>query len=128
MDEISTLKEELNKIDTVLEEYDTDIKLGEMLTRLKANPDFQAVIMNGYIDSEARKLFNILTDPTGATPYTVAQTNLRLEAISHFKGFVGTEDYPGTIMMNAITADSKIELNRAHRKEVTARFANNGEV
>lgn len=124
MDEQSTLNETLKRIETVIAGYREDIELGKDLIALKNNPHFQRVIMSGYIDKEAKKLFNILTDPTGATPYTAEQTHLRLEAISHFKSYVGTEDYPGTVMMDAQQAPLKIEKEEAYRKELTAEYAN----
>lgn len=127
MDDTSNLKETLERIDAAIEQYRADIQLGKDLEFLKNNPQFQRVIMNGYIDSEAKVLFKILTDPSGASPYSPEQVHLKLEAISHFKGYVGTEDYPGTIMINAGQAQERIAREEMFRKEVTATFANEGD-
>ena len=127
MDDTSNLKETLDRIDAAIEKYNADIELGKALKRLKDNPDFQKVIMNGYIDSEAKVLFKILTDPSGASPYPPEQVHLKLEAISHFKGYVGTDDYLGTVMMNAEQAQDRILREEMFRKEVTATFANDGD-
>jgi hypothetical protein len=90
------------------------------LKRLKKNQDFIDVILNRYIDVEAKKLFEILTDPTGATPYTAEQIHLKLESISHLKGFIGTDNYEGAIEINARRAPLDIAREEDYRKEVTA--------
>lgn len=126
MDDTSNLKDTLVRIEEAIEGYNESIEMGKALTRLKNNPDFQKVIMSGYIDIEAKKLFTILTDPTGATPYTPEQIHLKLEAISHFKGYVGSRDYLGTVMMEAQQAPLNIEREELYRKQVTAEDADNG--
>lgn len=121
------LKETLESIDTYIAEKRIDIKRGEQLQRLMKNPDFIDVIMNGYIEVEAKKLFKILTDPTGASPYSPEETQMKLSSISDFKGYVGTEDYPGTVMMDAQRAPFEIEREENERIRVTADYAENGE-
>jgi len=128
MDEASSnLKETLKAIDAVIAEKRTAIKLGEALERLINNPDFKLVILDGYIEAEASKLFKILTDPSGATPYTDEQIHLKLEAISHFKGYVGTEDFLGTVRIAAKQAPLDIIREENYRNEVTATVAESGE-
>jgi len=128
MDEASSnLKETLKAIDAVIAEKKTAIKLGEALERLMNNADFKTVILENYIEAEASKLFKILTDPSGASPYTTEQIHLKLEAISHFKGYVGTADYAGTIEVEAKQAPLDIIIEENYRKEVTADFAESRE-
>ena len=122
----SNLNETLKAIDAVIAEKQKAIKLGEALTRLKKNQDFIDVILNGYFDVEAKKLFAILTDPTGTSPYSAEKVHLMLEAISHFKGYVGTDTYKGTIMINAEQAPLDIAREEDYRKQVTAE-ADNGD-
>ena len=123
----SNLTEALKAIDAVIARQRTAIERGEALERLKNNVDFQTIILDGYIETEAEKLFAILTDPSGASPYTAEQIHLKLEAISHFKGFIGTDDFKGTIEIEAENAPGIIMLEENYRKEVTANYAEDGE-
>lgn len=123
MDTASILQETLKSIDSYIAEKQEAIKRGEALERLKSNPDFQAVIVEGYIETEAKKLFDILTDPTGASPYSAETIQLKLEAISHFKSYVGTRDYPGTVKMDATRAPGEIQRELAERARTTAEYA-----
>ena len=120
MADTANLSETLEAIDNVISEKRLAIKRGEQLKRLMKNPDFIDVILNGYIDVEAKKLFKILTDPTGASEFSPERITLGLEAISHFKGYVGTEDYPGTVMIEAKEAPLVIAREEDYRKQVTA--------
>lgn len=123
----SNLKETLEAIDAAIAKSNAAIKRGERLKRLMKNPDFIDVILEGYIEVEAKKLFKILTDPTGASPLSNEEIHLKLEAISHFKGYVGTNDYEGTIEINAKRAPDEILRETNYRKEVTADYAANGD-
>lgn len=122
----TNLNEELKAIDAAIAERRKAIKLGEALQRLLKNQDFIDVILEGYIENEARKLFAILTDPSGKSPYSAEKIHLMLEAISHFKGYVGTDDYEGTVMMEARRAPQDIAREEDYRKQVTAE-ADNGD-
>ena len=123
----SNLKETLEAIDAAIARKKEAIKAGEALNRLMNNPDFKTVILDGYIEAEANKLFKILTDPSGTSPYTDDQVKLKLAAISHFRGYVGTEDFPGTIKIEAEQAPLDILSEENYRKEVTAMYAESGE-
>jgi len=122
----TNLNETLKAIDAVIAERREAIKLGEALNRLMKNQDFIDVILEGYINKEAKKLFAILTDPSGKSPYSAEKIHLMLEAISHFKGYVGTDDFEGTIMMEARRAPQDIAREEDYRKQVTA-DADNGD-
>jgi len=127
MDDTSTLRSELQGIDEAIAKLEADIELGEQLKRLKANPDYIAVIAKGYIESEANKLFNILTEPTGVTPYTSEQLQLKLAAISDLKGYVGSDEYVGSVETAAKAAPATIERERLYRQDVTSRYSMNTE-
>ena len=118
--EQSNLNETLQAIDADIAEKRQAIKRGEALQRLMKNQDFIDVILNGYIEEEARKLFAILTDPTGGSHYSAEKIRLMLEAIRHFKGYVGTDAYKGTVMIEAERAPLNIAGEEDYRKQVTA--------
>jgi len=127
MDETSTLRATLKTIDAVIETQYEAIKRGEDLKILMNDSRFKRVILDGYIETEAKRLFDILTDPSGASAYTAAEIHLKLEAISHFKGYVGTADFAGTVKMDAESAPLKIMREENFRKEVTATADRSGE-
>lgn len=128
MDTTSNLKDTLKRIDEYIGTQREAITKGEALERLMKNPDFKLVILDGYFEAETKKLFNLLVDPTGASPYTNDQINLKLAGISDFKGYVGTDDYVGTVATEAFNAPSNIDREEDERKRVTAEFSANGEV
>ncbi len=120
--EQSNLTETLERIDAVIAEKKAAIKLGEDLKFLKSNPQFQRVIMDGYIDTEAKKLFDILVDPSGVSVYSAETIQLKLEAISHLKGYIGTPGFTGAIEIEASNAPMEIYREEEYRKEVTSTF------
>ena len=127
MDDSSILQDTLEAIDSAIAIRKADIELGQALIRLKNNSDFKTVILDGYVETEAQELFNILTDPSGASPYSAERIKLKLEAISHFKGYIGTDDFKGTIEVNAEQAPQAIAREEEYRREVTASCAGSGE-
>jgi hypothetical protein len=125
MGESTILRDTLAGIDAAIEKYKRDIKRGEDLKILMENEQFKSVILDGYIEEESRRLFRILTDPTGAMPFTEDQLQLKLAAISTFKGYVGTKDHKGTILELAENATLMIAREEDYRREVTAEYAEN---
>ena len=128
MDGTSNLTETLQAIDSYIKTQHLAITRGEQLKVLMKNPIFNELIVEGYFETEARKLFDILTDPTGASQYSDAEINLKLAGISTFKGYVGTPEHKGTIEIEASNAILNIEREEAERVRVTAEYAKDGEV
>jgi hypothetical protein len=122
MDESQLLSENLQAIESYIGEQRKLIEKGKALDRLMANPDFQLVVLNGYIEAEATKLFSMLTDPNGAK-VDRDELLLQLECINHFKGYVGTADYAGTVKQEAEMAPGNIHREEIERMEITARAA-----
>ena len=123
MDSTQLLKEELKAIDKTIEKKKKAIRLGEALKELKNDPNFKLVILEGYVEAEAKRLFKILTDPSGVSPYSNEEIQLKLAAISHFKSYIGTDDYVGTIEIEAERAPDEIIMEENYRDEVTANAA-----
>jgi hypothetical protein len=117
----SNLQQELRDIESTISKLEKDIKLGEALDRLKKTPDYQLVITEGYIDSESKKLFDILVEPAGTSCYSNEQVLTKLASISDFKSYVGSNTHPGTIAMAAESAPDNIDRERLYRKEITAK-------
>ena len=118
--EQSNLNITLEAIDSTIAEKRECIRRGEMLKRLSKNQDFRELILDYCLDAEAKKLFEILTDPTGASPYSPEEIHLKLGVVSHFKGLIGTESFKGSIEIEAERAPLDIANEELYRLEVTA--------
>ncbi len=121
MDNASNLKTTLAQIDLAIERFKDAEKQGEMLKRLKNNPDFIYLFIDGYIEAEAKKLFEILIDPSGASPYSEDTIRRKLDAVSNLKG------YMNDIEIAAESAPLDIAREEDFRVKHTAEYAESGE-
>ena len=117
------LQETLAKTEEVIAEKEEAVSLGEALERLKENPDYKKVIIDHMIEAKSEELFKILTDPSGASPYSEEQIKLQLAVISYIKRQLGTDTYQAEILSSASSAKAQIDINRAFRKEITAEYS-----
>ncbi len=120
MDIGSNLKETLERIDKAIAGYKLEVAKGEALKRLNDNPDFQLVIANGYINTEAEELFQILLDPSGASPYSDEVIRRKIDGIVTIKGYLDK------VRMNASTAPGKLAYEEQFRIMETANAASEG--
>ena len=60
MTEQVTLKDRLAEIDETIAAYQEQIEFGEALARLEANPDYQLVILKGYLEEEAKRITDLI--------------------------------------------------------------------
>ena len=125
--ELTDLQQELETIDSFIAEKQKLVKRGEQLKELMGSEAFKAVILDGYVEEESRKLFESLTNPMGVSAYTEEETLLRIKAINHFKGYIGTRLIPGSVAMDAVKAPIDIINEEDHRKQVTAKYAEDEE-
>ena len=119
----NTLKETLARIDNYIAEQKLNLERGQMLEDLMKNPMFQEVIIDGYINVRTQELFDILTNPNGASPYSREEILRRLDAINDFKGYVGTEITLGTVRLKAQQAPDNIQRELVERASQTAEAA-----
>jgi len=121
------LNETLKAIDSYIAVQQQAIERGKDLEALRKDPKFQRVIMAGYIESLEAKLFKILTDPIRSSDYTDKEIHLELACISHFKAYIGTPGYKGTIEVEAGQAPFNIENEELERVSVTKQYAEDEE-
>lgn len=119
----SILHDTLEEIEASITKSELAVKRGEYLKELKNSKAFQSVFIEGYIDTESKKLFKILTDPSGASPYSDEEIHLKLAVISQFKSYIGTEDYQGTVEQEAMYGVEEIQREQDYRKMITAENA-----
>lgn len=120
MNKDSELTETLSAIDKSIAEYEAKVARGEALARMKETSDYKLVFEEGYIDAEANRLFEMLTAVPAIRRETMEVMKDKLEAIRHFKEYVGTDTYPGIVMSEANSAEDNINREKNYRLEVTA--------
>ena len=106
-------KEKLAEIDERIEFLQSEIDLNKDLEALHNIPEFQRVILSGYLEDEAKRIFELLTTPTSLKRDQIENLNDKLTSIRNFKG------YFKQIIINATMAPEQIEDERKFRKEVT---------
>ena len=119
MDESSTLqediKQELIEVDEKIEEYTAQIELAEDIEALHKDERFQRVIMNGYLEAEAERLFYILTTPMNFKRDINENIMDKLGSIRDLKEWFGVK------LKEAVMAPDSLEEQVNYRKQVTAK-------
>jgi len=118
MSEELNIKDQIERIDSAIEVQEWYIKRNEALERLKQNDDFQTVIMDGYINIEADRVYQKLTDPRLAKPEDKESYLHQLETIKDIQRYLGTETYKGTVAILAANAKGFIDDNLALKQEL----------
>jgi hypothetical protein len=114
----TNLKTELADIDSRIATLNKNIELGEALKKLHQNEDFKNVILEGYMDDEAERIFKVLVDPSHNLKRDIMENLMdKLMAIRSIK------QYFGTILINAAMAPEEIKNEEEYRKETTERHA-----
>jgi sulfur transfer protein SufE len=118
MEETSNLKEHLEQIDNRIDELKNAIELGKDLESLHEDERFKRVILSGYLEDEAQRLFGVLVTPSTLKRDVVQNIQDKLSAIRNLKQFFGV------ILQNAHMAPMQIEEEEDYRKEVTEHYSN----
>ena len=109
-------KQELADIDARIRDTKATIQLGKDLETLHEMPEFQSVLLNGYLCAEAERIFGVLTDSTHNLKRDSMENLMdKLTSIRNVKQFFGV------IMQSAEAAKDSLEDEEAYRLEVTAR-------
>ena len=121
------LSETLKAIEKYIAEQNKLIELGKDLKSLMADERFQRVILDGYFETESKKLFDTLTNPYSQSAIEADEVQVILAGINHFKRFVGTPGNKGTVMIEAEQAPLNIAREEDERARVTAEYGRSGE-
>jgi hypothetical protein len=118
MSEELNIKDQIEIIDSAIEVQEWYIKRNEALERLKQNEDFQTVIMDGYINIEADRVYQRLTDPRMVKPEDKESYLHQLETIKDIQRYLGTETYKGTVAILAVNAKGLIDDNLTLKQQL----------
>jgi len=117
MEETSNLKEELASIDKRIEDLKNAIQLGKDLEELHEDERFKRVILSGYFEKEAKRLFEVLVNPSTLKRDVMENIVDKTGAIRNLKQFFGV------VLQNAHMAPESLDEEQNYRKEVTKRFS-----
>jgi len=119
MDDSSTLqediKQELLETDEKISEKKAQIQLAEDIEALHEDERFQRVVLTGYLDVEAERIFALLTTPMGWKRELNENLMDKLGSIRDLKEWFGIK------LRESIMAPDELAELEAHRKDVTAR-------
>lgn len=124
MSEELNIDEQLEQVDMQIAEQEYHIKRAEALARLKENPDFQLVMIEGYLQLEADRVFNLLVHPLTVKPDDRDSYLSQLDTIKNVSRYLGTDQYKGTVNILAINAKKAIDELIAIKQDL---IANKGE-
>lgn len=111
------LANDLKNVQLKIEVLKKEVEIGSALNRLKENKDFQLVIETEYLEREANRLFEILTE-SQARRENIENTKDRLEAIRYLNLFIGTKSIPGSVASNAARAKEYLSQEEELEKKM----------
>ena len=119
MEDKSTLQLKLDEIDATIEMHQKKIDLGKDLEALHEDERFQRVILDAYLDDEAKRLFGVLVEPSTLKRDVMENIIDKTSSIRNLKQFFAV------MLQNAALAPEQMEEERAFRKEVTTYHSEN---
>lgn len=118
MSEELNIDEQIAQIDASIEEQNVRVARGKDLAELIKDPKFQSVMIDGYLNEEANRVFNLLTSPRVSKPEEVQSYMSQLETIKNIGRYLGDGDYPGTVAILAANAKREIDSLNAMKQEL----------
>lgn len=101
MSEELNIDEQIEAIDRDLEVLEWNIKRAEALDKLLKMEEFQLVMIEGYLEIEAQRVFNLLTHPLTVKPEDKNSYLSQLETIQNLGRYLGTPEYKGIVKISA---------------------------
>ena len=118
MSEELNIDEQIAQIDASIEEQNVRVARGKDLAELIKDPKFQSVMIDGYLNEEANRVFNLLTSPRVSKPEEIQSYMSQLDTIKNIGRYLGDGDYPGTIAILAANPKKEIDSLNAMKQEL----------
>lgn len=109
MSEELNIDEQIARIDASIEAHKVNVARAEALERLMKTEDFQLVMIDGYLETEANRVFNLLISPRVTKPEEKESYLSQLETIKNVNRYLGDDDYKGTVAILGINSKKIIE-------------------
>ena len=114
------IDEQIEVIDKDLEVLDWNIKRGEALDKLMQMEEFHLVIVEGYLEIEAKRVFNLLTHPLTVKPDDKNNYLSQLDTIKNLSRYLGSPEYLGIVKISAANAVKDREELLRQKQELLA--------
>ena len=115
-----TIDEQIEIIDKDLEVLDWNIKRGEALDKLMQMEEFHLVMIEGYLEIEAKRVFNLLTHPLTIKPDDKNNYLSQLDTIKNLSRYLGSSDYKGIVKISAANSVKDREELLRQKQELLA--------
>ncbi len=124
MSETLNIDKQIETLDKNLEVLDWNISRAEALDRLlNGTPqkgDFNLVIVEGYLEIEAERVFNLLTHPLTVKSDDTESYVSQLGTIKNLGRYLGTKEYKGIIKISAENSKVDKEILTQQKQELLA--------
>ena len=120
MSDTLTIDEQIEIIDKDLEVLDWTISRGAALEKLLKMEEFHLVIIEGYLEIEAQRVFKLLTHPLTIKPEDKNSYLSQLETIKNLSRYLGSPDYKGIVKISAANAAKDREELLRQKQEIIA--------
>lgn len=107
------------EVQVTIEQCNEIIERSDQLERLLNNPDFNSLIMTGYMERESHRLTLMLADPSCESPQGQANVVRDLSAIAQLNAYFRTVRTAGEIATRT-KKDHEEELEARLREELEA--------
>jgi len=124
MSEILNIDEEIENIDKNLEVLDWNIQRAKALDKLMGMEEFRLVMMEGYLEIEANRVFSLLTHPLTVKPDDKDSYLSQLDTIKNLSRYLGSPEYKGTVKISAANSAIDRDILIKQKQEL---FAKKGE-
>lgn len=103
---------DLDQLDKSIRQSREVVDTGKALDRLLANPDFQTIVMKGYLEKEAVRLVHVKASSDMQTPEKQEAILKQIDAIGTFI------QYLTVVRLRALHATKQLVADEATREEL----------
>lgn len=115
------INEQIEQLDMQIAEQEYYIKRAEALKKLKEMPEFEMVFMEGYLQLEADRVYNLLVHPLTVKPEDKESYLSQLDTVKNVGRYLGTEQYAGTVAILASNAKGQLDELIQMKQELVAK-------
>ena len=109
-------EQEYEAIQITIAQAKEQIDLGKALERLQNNPDFQSLILQGYLKDHSARLGHLLSDPNMQEKSKRKSVIKELEAVGNFMGYLRVTSQRAFMAEEAVRVNEE-ELVNMERDE-----------
>jgi len=126
MSEELNINEKLQELDAKEELANYYVQRAKDYEKLLTRPEFKSVILEGYLEVEEQNVFDMLTSVFTNKDEVKESLHMRLEMIRAMKVYLGTNEYVGTIRLDADKYKEELKAIEARKAELHAMEVTDG--